>query len=301
MKCSAVWDITLCSPLKLIRSFARVFRFHFQGRRISQAVFTLLSCLAYFSNLKMEATCSSETYVDFQRITRRYIPELGVDWRIILKFILNVESVMLWGHVATGRPLWTGQEISWEVDQLLTSVEGGISSVKLATCYSNDVYSMIMRKGVHVPPSACMQRFWADFGENSYKRYGIEGHSEPMLLISYRWYYQHESDRHVGDAVGGAEIEVTLGAWHLLTCSSRPYRALIVPGYRGRAWGQCPLRHDIQYSDSPRAEGWGSYPVSTCLHNIHHGPGTYWAIGDRQHIAKDMRARICGAILPRQL
>jgi hypothetical protein len=26
-------------------------------------------------NMKMEAICSSETYVDFQRITQRYIPE----------------------------------------------------------------------------------------------------------------------------------------------------------------------------------------------------------------------------------
>jgi hypothetical protein len=37
--------------------------------------FTLVSCLAYPSNLKMEATCSSQTSVDFQRTTRRYIPE----------------------------------------------------------------------------------------------------------------------------------------------------------------------------------------------------------------------------------
>jgi hypothetical protein len=37
--------------------------------------FTLVSCLAYSSTLKMAATCSSETSVDFQRITWRYIPE----------------------------------------------------------------------------------------------------------------------------------------------------------------------------------------------------------------------------------
>jgi hypothetical protein len=37
--------------------------------------FTLASCLAYSSTLKMEATCLSETSVDFQRTTRRYIPE----------------------------------------------------------------------------------------------------------------------------------------------------------------------------------------------------------------------------------
>jgi hypothetical protein len=35
----------------------------------------LVSCLAYTSTLKMEAICSSETSVDFQRATRRYIPE----------------------------------------------------------------------------------------------------------------------------------------------------------------------------------------------------------------------------------
>jgi hypothetical protein len=35
----------------------------------------LASRLAYPSNLKKKATCSSETSVDFQRTTRRYIPE----------------------------------------------------------------------------------------------------------------------------------------------------------------------------------------------------------------------------------
>jgi hypothetical protein len=37
--------------------------------------FTVVSCSAYFSTPKMEAICSSETSVDFQRTTRRYIPE----------------------------------------------------------------------------------------------------------------------------------------------------------------------------------------------------------------------------------
>jgi hypothetical protein len=35
----------------------------------------LLSCMAYTSTLKMEAICSSESSVDFQRTTRRYITE----------------------------------------------------------------------------------------------------------------------------------------------------------------------------------------------------------------------------------
>jgi hypothetical protein len=37
--------------------------------------FTLISCFVFSSNLKMEATYSSETSFDFQRTTQRYIPE----------------------------------------------------------------------------------------------------------------------------------------------------------------------------------------------------------------------------------
>jgi hypothetical protein len=33
------------------------------------------SCSAYFSTLKMEVICSSETSVDFQQTTQHYIPE----------------------------------------------------------------------------------------------------------------------------------------------------------------------------------------------------------------------------------
>jgi hypothetical protein len=42
------------------------------GRKAS---FMLVSFLAYSSILKKEATCLFETLVDFQRATRRYIPE----------------------------------------------------------------------------------------------------------------------------------------------------------------------------------------------------------------------------------
>jgi hypothetical protein len=37
----------------------------------------LISCLAYYSILEMEAACSSEKFVDFQLTTRRYILEDG--------------------------------------------------------------------------------------------------------------------------------------------------------------------------------------------------------------------------------
>jgi hypothetical protein len=39
------------------------------------ACFTLDYCLAYYPNLKMEATRSFKTSLDFHRTARRYIPE----------------------------------------------------------------------------------------------------------------------------------------------------------------------------------------------------------------------------------
>jgi hypothetical protein len=42
---------------------------------VSATRFMLVSCLAYSSTVKIEATCSSETSVEFHRTTRRYIPE----------------------------------------------------------------------------------------------------------------------------------------------------------------------------------------------------------------------------------
>jgi hypothetical protein len=38
---------------------------------------TLVSCLAYSSTLKMEATYSSETFNDFQWATQQFIPEVS--------------------------------------------------------------------------------------------------------------------------------------------------------------------------------------------------------------------------------
>jgi hypothetical protein len=78
---SVFWDITPCSPLKVKRCFVGIYRFLLQCptsrtryQRGLPAAFNLVSCSAY-STLKMEAICSSETSLDFQRITRRYIPD----------------------------------------------------------------------------------------------------------------------------------------------------------------------------------------------------------------------------------
>jgi hypothetical protein len=91
MKSSIFWDITPCSPLKVKQHFGGIFRLHLYGRRISKSrnqreaacnqscllatCFTLISCLAHSSALKMEATYSSETPVDLQRTIWHYIPE----------------------------------------------------------------------------------------------------------------------------------------------------------------------------------------------------------------------------------
>jgi hypothetical protein len=70
LKNSVFWDITPCSPFKVNRRF---------GGTAEQAdlppAFPLVSCLAYYSTLKMEATCSPETSVDLQRTTRHYISQ----------------------------------------------------------------------------------------------------------------------------------------------------------------------------------------------------------------------------------
>jgi hypothetical protein len=77
IKSSIFWDISQCGPLKVNRRFGGICRFHFQGRRISQARKHRDTLLNYSLMLKMEATCSPEKSVDFQRTTLRYIREDG--------------------------------------------------------------------------------------------------------------------------------------------------------------------------------------------------------------------------------
>jgi hypothetical protein len=74
MRRSVSWDITLCSPLKVNQRFGGLCRLHPQCEAGSnQSYIWFLSWL--FLTQKIEATCSSETSVDFQRTTRRYIPD----------------------------------------------------------------------------------------------------------------------------------------------------------------------------------------------------------------------------------
>jgi hypothetical protein len=69
LKGSISWDIMSCSLLNISRCFGGACNVHLA------TCFTLLSCSAYFRTLKMVATCSSETSVDFKLTTWRYIPD----------------------------------------------------------------------------------------------------------------------------------------------------------------------------------------------------------------------------------
>jgi hypothetical protein len=86
MKGSIFWYITPCSLLKVNRRFGRTYLPFFwieeeskkemiMNLTLLDSISMLLSCLAYSSTLKMEATCYSETSVGSLRATRRYIPE----------------------------------------------------------------------------------------------------------------------------------------------------------------------------------------------------------------------------------
>jgi hypothetical protein len=69
MKSSIFCNITPCNPLLVD------WRFGGTSADLLATCFMLVSFLAYSSTVNMEATCSSETSVEFQRTTRRYIPE----------------------------------------------------------------------------------------------------------------------------------------------------------------------------------------------------------------------------------
>jgi hypothetical protein len=66
MKSTIFWDITPCSPLSANRRFGGI-RVEERAKQetsmkqiASRGCFTLVSCMAHSSTLKMEATCSSE-------------------------------------------------------------------------------------------------------------------------------------------------------------------------------------------------------------------------------------------------
>jgi hypothetical protein len=76
MKSPVFWNITPCSLLKVNRRFGGIYRLHRQVPRIKPSKKPAWNQVpGKASTLNTEATCSSETSVDFQRTTRRYIQD----------------------------------------------------------------------------------------------------------------------------------------------------------------------------------------------------------------------------------
>jgi hypothetical protein len=86
MKSNIFWDITPCSPLQVNRHFGGTYRLHLF---CLPSAFTLVSCSAYSSTLKIEAICSSETSVHFHRTIRRYVLEDSNVQERILAFLFS--------------------------------------------------------------------------------------------------------------------------------------------------------------------------------------------------------------------
>jgi hypothetical protein len=89
----------------------------------------LVSCSASSSTLKMKAICSSETSVDMQRTTRRYIPEEST---LVLIVLLMMEmSTILYIHKIGIVQRWA--KACPRRDQVWHLIESG----PMVTCYLN--------------------------------------------------------------------------------------------------------------------------------------------------------------------
>jgi hypothetical protein len=76
LKSTIFWYITPCSPFRVNRRFVGTYHLHLHGRKINKQQTSVKAGSKQSPGyLKMEAICSTETSVDIQRTTRRYIPE----------------------------------------------------------------------------------------------------------------------------------------------------------------------------------------------------------------------------------
>jgi hypothetical protein len=113
------------SPLKVSRRIRRICRFHLQGRRIGQAKYQREA--GSKQSLKMDATYSSETSVNFQQTTRPYIPE---DRALLDHFILMHMSYWktIWDKAEDKRRImmeqwWNDAEGIWRILYVLLPLQ----------------------------------------------------------------------------------------------------------------------------------------------------------------------------------
>jgi hypothetical protein len=109
--------------------------------------FSLVSCLAWSSNLKMEVTCFSEKSLYFQRNTRRYIPKDKIKssvWRCPLHFYIHtterrtandeLELETKWSWPKAGTILvfaWRNWRTPWETSVKIAGVSAEIRTEHL--------------------------------------------------------------------------------------------------------------------------------------------------------------------------
>jgi hypothetical protein len=98
MKRFIFWNTMQRSPLKVNRRFGGTCRLHRHGRRISQARNQRESRW----QAKMGVICSSETSVDFQRTTRRYIAK-DRTLHPSSTFSLNMRDQVLYPYKTTSK------------------------------------------------------------------------------------------------------------------------------------------------------------------------------------------------------
>jgi hypothetical protein len=127
--------------LRVNRRFGRTYRLLLQSRKMSWARNQRESrwqadcdCSDYLSTLKMEVihVCSSKTSVDYQRTTRRYIPEDGTLWTKLVPLfnyapryedlwrnggvsprILNLGTIWTWAVSLTPRQIHPRGKSTW--------------------------------------------------------------------------------------------------------------------------------------------------------------------------------------------
>jgi hypothetical protein len=146
MKSSIFWDITPCGPFKVNRSFGGTCRLHLQGLRISQErnqresglclppAFTLVSCLAYSSTLETEETCSSKMSVDFQRATRRYVPQNLSRLRLSLRMKPQSAALVTKHETSVSSAKWNqGKQMTHVPSAIYTGI-AFLVTTKFITC-----------------------------------------------------------------------------------------------------------------------------------------------------------------------
>jgi hypothetical protein len=133
MKSTISCDITPCSPLSV-------------NRRFGEAKIGPVSCLVYSSNLKMGATCPSETPVDFQQTTRHYISEdRTIQLGILQRKAFNFDEFMSGGlHEEHDKQLgaWEPSQNLFDIIHGLVFVKNNVSETGFCLCHQVNAYSV---------------------------------------------------------------------------------------------------------------------------------------------------------------